>query len=112
MADKTSEKKGEAAKKEVEEKREEGVDAQSACGSCPVAKALGLCENMTSFVQDLKAKDFLVHMANARREVLLGIKGLVDEAIRMEDERIAKHRTSAGASRQKKEDNLNRISIE
>jgi|GEM_PF-1141857 len=81
------------------------------CRHCPMAKFFGACDYFCSFFKDVDVKDFSIHMASARKEVLLGIKSLLDEALRMEEERIEKKK-KAKTKREEKTEKLHRIDIE
>jgi hypothetical protein len=89
---------------EKQESRCEYVD-------CPVARAFGLCDEAGLNLKSLNISDFLAHMASARREFLLGMKSILEEAIRLEDERIER-RQAASKKKQSNKEQLHRISIE
>ena len=93
---------------ETSESREKPDDY---CRHCPMAKLFGACDYLCSFLKDIDAKDFSIHMASARKEVLLGIKSLLDEAIRVEDERIERKK-KAQDKRDERSERLRRIDIE
>ncbi len=92
--------------------RTEGV---SDCQSCPIAKALGMCDGMRSMLSELDCSEFLAHFSNARREFLLGIKSLLEEMIELEQGKAEKHKQSSNAKKKKRrppEEKLTRIDIE
>ncbi|MDY6796332.1 MAG: hypothetical protein SWK76_13815 [Actinomycetota bacterium] len=91
--------------------REKESGKDFTCDDCPVAKFFGACEHMCSFLQSMENKNLYIHMANARKEILLGIKSLVEEAIRMEDERVERRKKAAEKSG-KGEEKLQRIEID
>ena len=93
---------------ETQQSREKPDDY---CRHCPMAKLFGACDYLCSFLKDIDAKDFSIHMASARKEFLLGIKSLLDEAIRMEEDRIER-KEKAKKKRDERTERLNRIDIE
>jgi hypothetical protein len=101
----------EEAPERIEEARKAREKPDDYCRHCPMAKFFGACDYMCSFLKDLDGKDFSIHMASARKEFLLGIKSLLDEAIRLEDERIERKKKAKGGSEERSE-RLHRIDIE
>jgi hypothetical protein len=99
-----------AARERAEAHKKEEEDREKWCADCPIAKAFGLCGNMCATLGAMDINDFLIHLATARREIMLGLKSLLDEAIRMEEERIDK-RQSVGKKSGGKE-KLREIAIE
>jgi hypothetical protein len=106
---KASEKRPAARK--GEKVRTEEKESAEKCGECPIAKAFGLCGSMCSLLGNMDINDFFVHMATARREVMLGLRSLLDEAIRMEEERIDRRQSEAERKGRGKEQ-LREITIE
>jgi len=104
-AKKPAAKKAGKARVEKEESQCEYVD-------CPVAKAFGLCEEAGLNLKSLNISDFLAHMASARKEFLLGMKSILEEAIRLEDERIERRQAASTKNKQSNKEQLRRISIE
>jgi hypothetical protein len=85
------------------------------CQSCPIAKALGMCDGMRNLLTEIDCGEFLTHVSNARREVLLGVKSLLDGVISMEEEKAEKHKQASTAKKQRKrptEEKLTKIEIE
>lgn len=85
------------------------------CQSCPVAKALGMCDGMRILLTEIDCGDFLAHVSNARREVLLGVKSLLDGVISMEEEKAEKHKQASTEKQKRKrppEEKLQKITIE
>jgi hypothetical protein len=101
----------EEAEERFRENRRAGEKPDDYCRHCPMAKLFGACDYMCSFLKDLDGKDFSIHMASARKEFLLGIKSLLDEAIRLEDERIERKKKAKGGSGERSE-RLHHIDIE
>ena len=101
----------EEAPERTEEVRKARGKPDDYCLHCPMAKLFGACDYLCSFLKDIDAKDFSIHMASARKEVLLGIKSLLDEAILREDERIERKK-KAKDKREEKAERLHRIDIE
>ena len=101
----------EEAPERIEKARKDGEKPDDYCRHCPMAKLFGACDYLCSFLKDIDAKDFSIHMASARKEVLLGIKSLLDEAIRTEEERIERKK-KAQDKREEKAERLRRIEIE
>jgi hypothetical protein len=113
MPEKASAKK--AAKPAVKKTAETSVKKEEPrfeCGDCPVARAFGLCGEAGSHLKSLNVNDFLAHMASARREFLLGMKSMLDEAIRLEEERVEKRQAASTKKKGKNEEQLRRISID
>lgn len=108
MAEQNTTEQGPETPEDSRKRRERPDDY---CRHCPMAKLFGACEYMCSFLKDLDGKDFSIHMAQARKEVLLGIKSLVDEAIRLEEERIERKEKAKSRAEQKAQ-RLRRIEIE
>lgn len=97
------------------EKNNDQASKPADCQSCPVAKALGMCDGMRNLLTEIDCGDFLAHVSNARREVLLGVKSLLDGVISMEEEKAEKHKhTSAEKKKHKRppEEKLTKITIE
>ena len=85
------------------------------CQSCPIAKALGMCDGMRSLLTDVDCGEFLAHFSNARRELLLGVKSLLDEAIDLEEGKAEKHKEASTGKKKKKKpsgEKLKKIDIE
>ena len=101
----------EEAPEKIEDVRKAREKPDDYCQQCPMSKLFGACDYLCSFLKDVDVKDFSIHMASARKEVLLGIKSLLDEAIRMEEERIEK-KEKAKKKRDEKTERLHRIDIE
>jgi hypothetical protein len=101
----------EEAPEKIEDVRRAREKPDDYCRHCPMSKLFGACDYLCSFLKDVEVKDFSIHMASARKEVLLGIKSLLDEAIRMEEERIEKKK-KAKTKREEKTERLHRIDIE
>jgi hypothetical protein len=76
---------------------------------CPIAKALGLFDEAGLNLKSLNIDDFLTHMASARKEFLMGMKSILEEAIRLEDDRIERRKA---ASKNSGKERPRRISIE
>ncbi|OFW56835.1 MAG: hypothetical protein A2V52_04690 [Actinobacteria bacterium RBG_19FT_COMBO_54_7] len=103
-----------SAKKPADKKKEEVLEedaAKSECVGCPLARAFGLCENACSMFGNIDINEFFLHMANARKEIMMGLKTLLDEAIRIEDER-SERRQDASGKKSRGQDQLREISIE
>jgi len=99
------------SKEPATEKKKEEKETKPGCVNCPVAKAFGLCEDMCSVLGNIDINEFFMHMANARKEIMLGLRSLLDEAIRIEDEKGGKRQAASGKnSRTQKQ--LREISIE
>jgi len=99
-----------AAAKKAGKPRVEKEESQCEYVYCPVAKAFGLSEEAGLDLKGLNISDFLAHMASARREFLLGMKSILEEAIRLEDERIER-RQAASKKKQNNKEQPRRISI-
>lgn len=106
------ERKEETARPDEGGEAREESGPQFDCRSCPVARIFGLCEQLGYLLTGLDSGEFHSHMSNARRELLLGVKSLVDEAIRLEEERLERRSKAAGKSRKKGGEKLRHISIE
>jgi hypothetical protein len=97
------------------EKNNDKAAKPADCQSCPVAKALGMCDGMRNLLIEVDCCDFLAHISNARREVLLGVKSLLDGVISMEEEKAEKHKQASTEKKKKKhpsEEKLTKIEIE
>lgn len=100
-----------AAEKKEEEILEEEEEARLVCGKCPVAKIFGLNGDSGSMVGHVDINQFFMHIANARKEIMLGLRSLLDEAIRIEDERVDR-RQAASDRKRRGHEQLRQISIE
>jgi hypothetical protein len=99
------------AAKKAARTRAQKEEPQCEYVDCPVARAFGFCEEAGLNLKNLNIDDFLAHMGSARKEFLLGMKSILEEAIRLEDERLERRK----AVSKKKQDNKGqprRISIE
>jgi hypothetical protein len=100
-----------AAARKKEEVREERAEARPECGGCPIARSFGLYGDMCSLLGTVDVNEFFMHMAVARKEIMLGLRGLLDEAIRIEEERIEKRQSASEGKRSGKQ-RLRKIDIE
>ncbi len=85
------------------------------CQSCPVAKALGLCEGMRAVLNEVDCGEFLAHFSNARRELLLGVKSLLEEVIDLEEDKASRHKQASAEKKKKRpprESLIQKIDIE
>lgn len=85
------------------------------CQSCPIAKALGMCDGMRNALTEVDCGEFLAHFSNARRELLLGVKSLLDEVIDLEEDKAEKHKQASTEKKKKRpprEGKIQKIDIE
>lgn len=101
-----------AAAKKAGKTRVEKEESPCEYVDCPVAKAFGRCEEGGLDLKSLNISDFLSHMASARREFLLGMKSILEEAIRLEDERIERRQAASTKKKRNNKEQLRRISVE
>ncbi|HCJ10843.1 MAG TPA: hypothetical protein DHW14_06745 [Clostridiales bacterium] len=73
------------------DKAEGRDDAGAQWGICPLAALFGL-GGLKDRVLDCLPPEFVEHAAGARREVLLAVKSLIDEALRREEAQLAAYR--------------------
>jgi hypothetical protein len=90
----------------------EKEESQFECVDCPVVKAFGLCKGAGLDLKSLNISDFLAHVAGARREFLLGMKSILEGAIRLEEERIERRQAASAKKKQNNKEQLRHISIE
>jgi len=87
------------------EKPEDGKTAGEetrGCVVCPIASLAGAGGILYSKAMDVFPAEFVEHAAGARREFLLAIRSLIDEALRSQDaylERYRDHETEKAARR-------------
>jgi len=70
----------------AEEKLREGLPF------CPIGAWLQTGAMLRARAMDLLPTDFVEHLAGARREMLLAVRSLVDEALKAEDRRLDAYR--------------------
>jgi len=73
------------------DKVEARAEAGGQWGICPLAALFGLGV-LRDRMLDCLPPEFVEHAAGARREVLLALKSLVDEALRREEAQLAAYR--------------------
>jgi hypothetical protein len=100
------------AAKKAGKARAEKDESQCDYADCPVARAFGLFEEAGLNLKGLNMSDFLAHMATARKEFLLGMKSILEEAIRLEDEGIERRKAASMKKKQSNKERLRRVSIE
>jgi hypothetical protein len=86
-------------------------ESKSECFECPIAKAMRLCDETGWDFKGINISDFLAHMAGARREFLMGIKSMLEEAIRLEDERIERRQAASTRKKQSNKEQVHRIPV-
>jgi len=59
---------------------------------CPLALLLGLGPTFKSRITDRLPEDFVEHVVGARREFLLAVRSLVDEALKSQEESLKAYR--------------------
>ncbi len=79
------EKAGKAGEKEKDA-------ALERCFVCPLSAMLGAGGMLRSRVADLVPPDFVEHAVGARREFLLAIRSLVDEALKAQENYLENYR--------------------
>ena len=98
------------ASKEKEEVFEERDRGELTCGDCPIARIFGFGGSI-SILGNMDFNQFFMHMASARKERMLGLRSLLDEAIRIEDEKMKKRQSTSGRKEKSKEQ-LRKIAID
>lgn len=72
--------------------REEKGSPKEACWYCPVVSLLGAGGVLREKVMDAFPADFVEHAVGVRREFLLAIRSLVDQALKAQDSYLEDYR--------------------
>lgn len=74
------------------EKASEKEASKTQCGGCPIVDLLSGIPALGSRLADLFPREFVEHSVGARREFLLAVRSLIDEALRVQDSRLEAYR--------------------
>ncbi len=66
--------------------------AAGGCAICPLSAMMGAGTMLRSRAMDVFPEEFVEHAAGARREFLLAVRSLVDEALKAQDDYLEDYR--------------------